>query len=82
MNNNNQTESYIILKPISERFNRIANDITDDEIKNLIKGEIRNEIQKCCDFGKSINEIGYEWIEDNKEVVIDLLKKTLVEKFR
>jgi hypothetical protein len=29
----NQTENYIILKPIAERFNRIANSITDDEIK-------------------------------------------------
>lgn len=29
----NKTESYIILKPIAERFNRITNEITDDENK-------------------------------------------------
>ena len=29
----NKTESYIILKPIAERFSRIANEITDDENK-------------------------------------------------
>ena len=33
----NRTESYIILKPIAERFNRIAKEISDEEIKNLIK---------------------------------------------
>jgi len=30
-----QTENYIILKPIAERFNRIANSISDDEIRSL-----------------------------------------------
>ena len=37
----NQTENYIILKLIAERFNKIANSISDDEIKSLIKDEIR-----------------------------------------
>lgn len=35
----NKTESYIVLKPIAERFSRIANEITDADIKQLIKSE-------------------------------------------
>ena len=44
----NKTESYIILKPIAERFNRITNEITDDEIKDLIKSSLREQIA-CMD---------------------------------
>lgn len=38
---NKQTENYIILKPIAERFNRVALEITDEDIRYIIISEIR-----------------------------------------
>ena len=62
----NQTENYIILKPITERFNRIANSITDDEIKSLIKDEMRNQLRRI-NFSSQIEEIISDYIENNQE---------------
>ena len=39
---NNQTESYIVLKPIAERFSKVANEISDEEIKTMIKSVIQD----------------------------------------
>jgi hypothetical protein len=79
----NQTESYIVLKPIAERFSRIANEMTDDEIKNLIKSELRDQI-KTCNFGNMIKDIINDFFEDEVNVndVTNLIKKSVVEKFR
>lgn len=33
----NQTQDYITLKPIAERFKEVANSISDEEIKSIIK---------------------------------------------
>ena len=79
----NQTESYIILKPIAERFSRIANEMTDDEIKNLIKSELREQI-KGCDFGRLVGYIIDEYFDDETKVeeVHDLIETSLKNKFR
>lgn len=34
---NRQTEDYISLKPIADRCKNVANSITDNEIRNMIK---------------------------------------------
>jgi len=70
----NQTESYIVLKPIAERFSRVASEITDDEIKNLIKSELRDQI-KALRFGQVLGDVIDEWLE--QEDITDLIYKTL-----
>lgn len=72
-------ENYIILKPISERFNKIANEITDDEIKSLIKEGIREQLSKL-DFSYSISEICENWIENNQKSIIETLKDGIIDK--
>ena len=41
---NRQTEDYISLKPIADRFKDAANSITDDEIRNMIKNSLQRQI--------------------------------------
>lgn len=77
----NQTENYIILKPLSEKFNRIAAEITDDEIKNLIKSEIRQQISRC-DFSSVIKEVYDDWLEDSGEFLVDTFQDFIKNKFR
>ena len=77
----NQTENYIILKSIAERFNKIANSIIDDEIKSLIKDEMRDQLKRI-NFSSQIEEIIYDYIDSNQEEVLDLYKKELKNKFR
>ena len=79
--NQNQTENYIILKPIAERFNKIANSISNDEIKSLIKDEMRNQL-KQINFSSQIEEIISDYIENNQEDMLDLYKNELKNKFR
>ena len=76
-----QTENYIILKPIAERFNRIANSISNDEIRSLIKDEMRDQLKRI-NFSSQIEEIIYDYIDSNQEEVLDLYKKELKNKFR
>lgn len=81
---NKQTENYIILKPIAERFNRIAKSITDDEIKSLIKNELRNQINKECKFGEIIAFVFNEWMEDENNIatINEMFKKSIQDKLR
>jgi uncharacterized membrane-anchored protein YjiN (DUF445 family) len=75
----NQTENYIILKPIAERFNRITNSITDDEIRSLIKSELKNQIN-CINFANEIDEIISNYLEDNQQEIINIYKTMLKNK--
>lgn len=45
-----QTENYVILKPISERFSRIANELTDEELKGIIVSTLRQQVERKIDF--------------------------------
>ena len=74
-----QTENYIVLKPIAERFNRIANELTDEDIRNIIKSELRNQIQKL-DFTSEIETIVEDYIEDNPEEILSMYKTGLKER--
>ena len=77
----NQTENYIILKPIAERFNRIANSISDDEIRSLIKDEMRDQLKRI-NFSSQIEEIIFNYIDNNQEDMLDLYKQELKNKFK
>jgi hypothetical protein len=80
---NNQTESFIVLKPIAERFSRIANEMTDDEIKNLIKSELREQL-KTCEFGRIVGYIIDEYFDDESKVetINKLIEESVKDKFR
>jgi hypothetical protein len=77
----NQTESYIVLKPIAERFSRVASSITDDEIESLIKSEMRDQLKKI-DFKFEVQAIISEYIDDHEDYIIGLFKEELKNKFR
>jgi len=67
-----QTENYIILKPIAERFNKISAEITDDEIRSLIKSELREQV-KQVHFASMIIEIAENFVDDNLSLIESLL---------
>lgn len=79
----NKTESYIILKPIAERFNRIANEMTDEDIKQLIKSELREQL-RVYDFGYDVKVIMDEWFDDEKNVesVRNMIEKSIKDRFK
>jgi hypothetical protein len=77
----NQTESYIVLKPIAERFSRVASSITDDEIESLIKSEMRDQLKKI-DFKFEVQAIISEYIDDHEDYIIGLFKEELKNKFQ
>ena len=79
----NKTESYIVLKPIAERFNRITNEITDDEIKQLIKSELREQLRESG-IARSVGFIIDEWFEDSKniEFILNTVEESIKNKLR
>lgn len=77
----NQAENYIILKPIAERFNKIASEITDEEIKSLIKSELREQIRKI-DFTYEVKSIIEEYLDENSDEVLTFYKNGLEEKLK
>ncbi len=74
-----RTESYIVLKPISERFNRITKEISDDEIRSIIKTSLKEEIQKI-DFAYKIQEVFDDFLDENNEYVTEVFKKSIRER--
>lgn len=76
-----QTENYIILKPIAERFNEVAKSISDDEIKYIIKEAMKEQIHSIFDFSK-LNEITEEYIENNEEDIKYLIANSIRNKLK
>lgn len=77
-----QLESYIVLKPISERFAKIASTITDAEIKDLIKSEMKVRIRES--IKQSVEEpmwglgsIVEDLIENNSALIESEFKQGL-----
>ena len=82
---NRQTQDYITLKPISERFKEVAATISDDEIKSLIKEELREQIRTQVDFGSTIAQWVEDMLEDDEswvELVISCMKESIKNKFK
>lgn len=81
----NQTQDYITLKPIAERFKEVATTISDDEIKSLIKEELREQIRTQVDFGSTIAQWVEDMLNDDEswvELVIDCMKESIKNKFK
>ena len=81
----NQTQDYITLKPIAERFKEVAATISDEEIKFIIKNELREQVRTQVNFGSTIAQ----WVEDMLndddswiELVIDCMKESIKNKFK
>lgn len=74
------TENYLILKPIAERFNRVASEITDEDIKYIIKSLMKEKIAEAIDFS-IVSDIINEYLDEHKEEIahaaMDSLAKRL-----
>jgi hypothetical protein len=76
----NEIESYIVLKPIAERFSRVASEITDADIKQMIMLVMRERIERVVNFdevSKVIDEYVTEHTEEIAQAVMDSLSKRL-----
>ena len=63
-----RSENYLILKPIAERFNRVAKEITDDDIKYMIKSLMKEKIAEAIDFSV-VSDIINEHLEEHKDEI-------------
>ena len=79
----NKTESYIVLKPIAERFSRIANEMTDAEIKDLIKSSMREQIA-CVDLGSYLRDITDSYFDSDEQVenIQKMIEESIKNKLR
>ena len=75
-----QTENYLVLKPIAERFNRVASEITDDDIKYMITSLMKEKIANVIDFSV-VSDIINDYLDEHKEEIahaaMDSLAKRL-----
>ena len=65
----NQTENYIVLKPIAERFSKVASEITDSDIEMIIKDVMKERIADVIDFSSITDKIS-EFVENNEELIV------------
>ena len=65
----NQTENYIVLKPIAERFSKVASEITDSDIETIIKDVMKERIADVIDFSSITYKIS-EFVENNEELIV------------
>ena len=82
-----QTEDYVSLKPLAERFRETANRITDKELDCIIRSKIKKQIEEEIDFsslGIAIEETIENWFDDNENCnfVLDTLKKSIERRLR
>lgn len=67
---NKQTADYISLKPLSDRFRKAAELISDDEIKDIVKSKIEEKVKEQLDeIEIPLSEIVEEWFEDDENVL-------------
>lgn len=82
-----QTEDYLSLKPLAERFREVANRITDEELESIIRSKIKEQIEKQIDFssfGTTMEEVIENWFEDNENCnfVLDTLRESIERRLR
>ena len=65
----NQTENYIVLKPIAERCSKVASEITDSDIEMIIKDVMKERIADVIDFSPITDKIS-EFVENNEEIIV------------
>lgn len=73
---NKQTEDYIILKPIAERFNRLAKEISDEDIKYIIKDAMKEQIKGVFNFDR-LEELTDEYIEEKEEDIKQMISDSI-----
>ena len=82
-----QTEDYLSLKPLEERFQEAANRITDEELDCIIRSKIKEQIEEQIDFsslGIAIEETVENWFDDNENCnfVLDILRESIERRLR
>ena len=80
---NKQTLDYIALKPLSDKFKEVCENISNDDIKNIIKDEIREKVKEELDGVEiPLCDIVEEWFSSykNTEWVINTLKQSISNK--
>lgn len=75
-----QSENYLILKPIAERFSRVASEITDDDIKYIIKQVMREKISDALDFSV-VQEKLNGWVDDNSDKIVHAMQEAIMKRF-
>ena len=65
----NQTENYIVLKPIAERFSKVASEMTDSDIEMIIKDVMKERIADVIDFSPITDKIS-EFVENHEEIIV------------
>lgn len=82
-----QTEDYLSLKPLAERFQKAANRITDEKLDCIIRSKIKEQIEEQIDFsylGIAIEETIENWFDDNENCnfVLDTLRESIERRLR
>lgn len=80
---NKQTENYISLKPIADRFREVAKSISDNELKEIIKDGLRNKVREELDCMElPLEEIVEAWFEDDDNTlwILNSLKDSIENK--
>lgn len=80
---NKQTYDYISLKALSDRFREVAETITNDEIKSIIKSQIEEKVKdELNSVDIPLSEITNEWFEDedNATWILNTLKESIENK--
>ena len=72
----NKTETYIVLKPIAERFSRISNEMTDDDIRNLIRKTMEEQLKESINF-KSLRWMIEDKEDELKELAMEAMKRSI-----
>ena len=75
----NQTENYIVLKPIAERFSKVASEITDSDIETIIKDVMKERIANVIDFSSITDKIS-EFVENNDELIVHAVLDSIVKR--
>lgn len=76
-----QTENYIVLKPIAERFNMVAKEISDDDIKHIIKEAMKEQIQGIFNFGK-LEDLTNDYIDENQDDIKQMIAESINSRLR
>ena len=76
-----KSETYLILKPIAERFSRVSSEITDNDIKYIIREVMKEKIQDAIDFS-IVEEKLAEWIDNNSDQVVHAMQDAISERLR
>ena len=76
-----QTENYIKLKGISEKFNRVASTINDEDIKRIIISTLIEKINKVT-FVSDLEIIILDYLDNNKEEIESIFKNALINKLK